>query len=356
MSRFLQTIVLIGAVVAGCGGDKDGDSGEGSSGEGSGSGSGGDTDDSGDSGPLTHESDFALLEDDSPIYDRVYSAASFHLDVRDISGVEGFVTYTETDGDGSETCSAVLSVNTAEDTVDCGDCDWEVGARTDLSVQSGTCILADSETALDHARGLSSGGFGLQLSHYEDASVGGSTYSEAVTIGTFDTVSLALDESVVFGAGDVGTYDSLTGALTGDLSAVTDYTLGWLECGSVPVGAAGNLTPGELSVSEDLACGTPDDFGTHTVDHWTRDLVFGQIVTVGIRSQSSDVDLFLRSPDGCLALESGPAEPCLDDATTWCKSFEYTITTGGSYTALVALTGCSESINYQFDARVRSAR
>ena len=203
---------------------------------------------------------------------------------------------------------------------------------------------------------MSSGGFGLQLSHYENASVGGTTYSEAITIGQFDIISSALEEWVLYGAGDQGTYDPATGALTADLSAVTDYTLGWLECGSVPVGASGNLTPGELSLSEDLACGTPDDFGTHTVDHWTRDLSFGQIATVGIRSQTSDVDLYLRGPDGCLVLESPPAEPCIDDGSSWCKSLEYTITTGGSYTALVALTGCSESINYQFDARVRSAR
>jgi len=312
-----------------------------------------DTDDTDDTGPLTHESDFALIDDDASIYARVSSAASVHLDVHLTTGVAGFATYTETDSEGSETCSAVLSINTAEDSVECDGCDWSVGARTDLAVQSGSCVLASAETALDQARGLSAGGFGVQLNHYTDATVGGSEYPEALTLGTFDAISLTLDEAVVYGEGDVGSYDSLSGALTGDLSSIDDYTLGWLECGSVAEGNPGNLTPGELSLSEDLACGVPDDFGTHTVDHWSRQLAFGQIVSVGVRSQSSDVDLFLKAPSGCLLLESRPAEPCLDDSTTWCKSFEYTVTTGGDYTALVALTGCSADVNYQFDARVR---
>ena len=112
MSRRLQATVLASLFALGCGKDKGDDSATAAGGSGSGSGSGSDTSDTSDGGPLTHDSDFALLEDDAAIYGRVYSAASYHLDVDDISGVEGFVTYTETTGDGTETCSAVLSVHT----------------------------------------------------------------------------------------------------------------------------------------------------------------------------------------------------------------------------------------------------
>ncbi len=356
----LMVFMVLGlAQAAACGKDKADDTASATTtGNGSGSGDDGTTDTS--DPVLVHDSEYALVVQNEPVYTAVQSTAEYHVELTPET-VSGFILYTEQDDSGTELCSAVLTMRPEAfesdphdtgsapvvPTPDCDGCTMGHFAHTDVSVTSGDCAFGSSFTALDQASEFfnASGTFAI----YDNAD------SNAITIDMFDSAGEIVQIIDITGPG-TATFSS--GALTGENTDSGNVLNHWRSCSQSNTGAINTLTPGEISLIDTLACPSGVAEGTPTVSIWERDLAFGQQVTAGILTSVDAVDLYLRTPDGCLSTVQPSPISCVEASTgasALCQSLEHKVAQGGPHAILVVHRGCTAAgLDYRFDARVQT--
>ncbi len=348
-------VLTLGLSLSACGKDDTKDTAGGqTTSDGSGSGSDGTTD-PGD-GALVHDSQFVLTVQNAPVSTARVSTAEYTVEMT-VDTLSGFIRYSEQDESGAAQCSAVLTIRPQPEDIDphgdtgapaaepeppCESCTFWHYAHTDLSVTSGECTFGSVTTALDQASELVNVPNTLLLSDEGGTSM--------LHVKVLDATGAAL-HSVDLTAAGTATYDGR--ALSGqNTESATTYTH-WRRCESFSTGVTGVLTPGNLSLTDNIACPAGTDPGTPVVSIWERDLIFSQQLTAGIMTSVDAVDLFLRTPDGCIAAVEPSPTSCVDATTSLCQSLEHTVVTGGNHALLVVHRGCTaEGLDYSFDARV----
>ncbi|HCH64682.1 MAG: hypothetical protein CL927_02595 [Deltaproteobacteria bacterium] len=350
--------VLWAAAIAlpGCNKDKAEDTSESSAtGSGSGSGSGGTTEP--DDARLVHDSQFALTVENSPALVTRTSTADYTVEATQ-DELSGFIRYAEQDSTGAETCTAVLTIRPEVDEPNphgdtgapapepappCDGCTMWHYAHTDLAITSGECTFGSLTTALDQS---------IDLVNVSNRLV---VYDEPATSSLLISIEDATGEPVTdvlnLTAAGTATFDG--SILSGQNIDTAETPVHWRDCLSATSGITGILTPGTLALSHTLACPAGVDVGTRVVSVWERDLVFSQQITAGIMTTVDAVDLYLRTPDGCLAAVDLRPTSCLGASSNLCMSLEHTVATGGNHALLVVHRGCTaEGLEYSFDARV----
>jgi hypothetical protein len=348
-------VLTLGLAMSACGKDDAKDTSDAATtGSGSGSGSDGTTDPTPD--VIVHDSQFVLTVQNDPVSTARVSTAAYTVEMT-ADTLSGFIRYSEQDDAGVETCAAVLTIRpqaadidphgdtgapAPEPEIPCDSCTVWHYAHTDLSVTSGDCTFGSVTTALDQASALVNVPNTLLL--YDESG------TSTLKVDELDPSGAAMD-SVDLTAAGTATYDgsSLSGQNT---ESATTYTH-WRRCESFSTGVTGVLTPGDLALTDNLACPAGVDPGTPVVSIWERDLIFSQQLTAGIMTTVDAVDFFLRTPDGCIAAVEPSPTSCIDATTSLCQSLEHTVATGGNHALLVVHRGCTtEGLDYSFDARV----
>ena len=352
------SVLLLGLALA-CGDDKSDDT------DTSGTTGGGGPDDTSEPGDtdtpaIVHESGFGLTTDDGPLEASRTSTAEYAVHI-DADTVGGFVRYSEQAADGTETCAAVLTVRPSPPSIDphvdtgdpadpaappCTDCSVYHFGHTDLTVTSGTCTFGSTLTGLDQARSLEL--VSTELLFMVDTAGTGLTVEVREYGAEPSTAGLELP---ILAAGSA-TFDGST--LAGTNSETTTTALPWLDCAAAGYGTTNTLVPGQLSLSETLACPDGGVAGDGAVDVWEHQIEFGETLNVGVASADPGVALYLRAPSGCLIDLVPTATGCLGSTSDYCQSIEHTATVGGLYGAVVVSTACStDGTAYAFDARVQ---
>jgi hypothetical protein len=319
-----------------------------------GTGGSGTTDNTPGSSTLSHESGFSLTTDDAASRLAITATASYAADVS-ADGVNGFVAYTETDASGSETCSTVLSLRTVfpepdphtdtaspspADALPCSDCDYGHFVQTDASSITGSCTFPSSLVGLDQVAGFDHGFTDLVFAVYD----GGTTLK--VMVNSDPPVEIPLFEAgtATFGGG------TLQGTNT-ETAEVVDFWDG--SC--TDDGAFAQyftMIPGELALSDSLACPAGVAEGTTVYDTWERVVEHGYSMTTAIRAADQSLFIYLVAPNECLAQTGTLAQSCDGAGSAYCQSIELLAQEGGPYVAVIEGPCTTTGVIYEFDARV----
>jgi len=335
-----------------CGKDKEDASDSGSnSGNGSGSGT---TDTNTDPGALVHESGFTLTVDDADAQLDVTSSATYAVDITE-DDVTGFISYSETT-DGSETCSAVLTIravfpepdphhDTASpspaDAPPCDDCDYGHFVQTDISTMTGSCLFGAARTALDQVNYMDRTFSTLVFGVYD----GGSTLraeiqsaDDTTEVPLFDDGTATFDGSTLQGTNSESTIEApYWDGVCADHGAFTVYN---------------TMVPGDLALSDTLECTGSTAAGTWVYDTWMRDLTYGQSMTAAVRSAEQELFLYVVAPNECISTLPTLGESCDASGSGFCQSIELLAQVGGPYTVVVEAPCDPAGVVYEFDARV----
>ena len=346
---------MLALAVPGCSKDKTKDTAEATAtGDGTGSGSDGTTEPVDDR--LVHDSEFALTVENAPVSITRTTQAVYAVEMTPES-LSGFINYTEQDESGATTCSAVLTLRPEPIDTDpygdtgapapeppppCESCTMWHYAHTDVSITSGDCAFGSVGTGLDQWTDL--------VNVPNTLLVHDKAGTSSFIVDILDSAGELIIAVEVTGS-DTATFDGA--ALSGQNTVPATTFTHWRNCSSPTAGVTGILTPGDLSLGHTLACPTGVEPGTPVVSVWERDLAFTQQVTAGIQTTVDAVDLYLRTPDGCLAAVEPSPTSCINATSTLCMSLEHTVGVGGNHALLVVHRGCTtEGLDYSFDARV----